>query len=144
MSIKCIAAFCTSKTFPIYTYTKPIYAARYKWYLENVISDHPGYTLIADNVGYHWTPAVQQCVTQQLHMNIMRIPAYTPQLNPIEHIRAKMSNQLNQYGNTTLQQLEQRITEAYKSITVEECKKYAEHMNNVCNDIIQSNGLAVC
>ena len=72
----------------------------------------------------------------------MRIPTYTPQLNLIKHIW-QISREINQYDNTTLQQLEERITEAYKNITVEECKKYAEHMNNVCNDIIQSDGLPI-
>ena len=55
-----------------------------------------------------------------------------------------MSREINQYDNAALQQLEQRINEAYKHIIVEECKRYAEQMNNVRNDIIQSNGLPIC
>ena len=42
-------------------------SARYQWYRENVIGYHPVYTLMADNVGYHWTPTVQRCIDYDLH-----------------------------------------------------------------------------
>ena len=82
-SIACIAAFHVGKLFPIYTFAGSLNAETYKYYLTNVIGSHPGFSLLTDNASIHKTPDVCDAIKQQLDLKIITIPAYSPDLNPI-------------------------------------------------------------
>ena len=93
-SIARIAVFHVDQLYPIYTFAGSLNVETYKYYLTNVIGSHPGVSLLADNASIHKTPDIHDTIKQQLHMNILPIPPYSPDLNPIEHMFKPLIDQI--------------------------------------------------
>ncbi|MDR6562138.1 transposase [Arcicella sp. BE140] len=94
---------------------------------------YDGIILIWDNHKAHTTPAIEQ-KAYLLGISIVNLPAYSPNLNPIERLLKVIKTALSEAGFIeNLQQLNQLIDKAFKKATnsVSFAKKWIEYFWNV-------------
>ena len=76
----------------------------------------PGHVVVMDNLSAHKAPAVREWI-EKAGAELLYLPPYSPDLNPIEKAWAKLKQLLRAAQARTRQTLEQAITEAPPSIT---------------------------
>ncbi len=104
-------------------------------YLEQVLLPElrrrkPDAVLIMDNLRAHKTPQVQ-AVLDASAFAYRYLPAYSPDLNPIEPSWAKVKSYLRRVAVRTVAALEQALGPALDSITVQDATGYFRHCGYV-------------
>lgn len=94
-----------------------------------------------DNAPVHMAKIVQEWFWEQPY-DVMKWPAQSPDLNPIEHVWASMKRRLNYYPTAprNLHELWTRIEEVYASISVDECRKLYASMPSRIAAVLKSKG----
>jgi transposase len=83
----------------------------------------PGDVVVMDNLSAHKTPAVREWI-EKAGAEVLYLPPYSPDLNPIEKAWAKLKQLLRQAKARTKETLDQAITEALPSITPANAKAW--------------------
>ena len=80
----------------------PINGERFRVYLEKILVPtlHPGDLVIMDNLGSHRSPAVRQAI-RAAGGRLSLLPKYSPDLNPIEQVFAKLKHLLRKAAART-------------------------------------------
>lgn len=97
-------------------------------YLQKVLAPElrPGDLVICDNLSSHKVhgaaEAIAACGAELLHL-----PAYSPDFNPIEMAFAKLKAHLRQAASRTLQRLQHATVEALDSFSAEHCRNFFAH-----------------
>jgi transposase len=76
----------------------------------------PGDVVVMDNLSAHKTPAVREWI-EKARAEVLYLPPYSPDLNPIEKAWAKLKQLLRAAKARTKETLDQAITESLPSIT---------------------------
>jgi transposase len=76
----------------------------------------PGHIVVMDNLSAHKAPAVQEKI-EAAGASLLYLPAYSPDLNPIEQCWAKIKLVLRTLKARTAEALDPAITEAIAAIT---------------------------
>ena len=76
----------------------------------------PGDVVVMDNLSAHKAPEVRQWI-EKAGAEVLYLPPYSPDLNPIEKAWAKLKQLLRAAKARTKETLDQAITEALPSIT---------------------------
>lgn len=76
----------------------------------------PGDVVVMDNLSAHKAPAVRQWI-EKAGAEVLFLPPYSPDLNPIEKAWAKLKQMLREAKARTKKTLDQAITEALPRIT---------------------------
>lgn len=86
----------------------------YLAYIKHLIKKHDKIVLVLDGVKYHFEKKhVQEFYQQNSNvLKIIQLPAYSPQLNPIEQVWKKIKSWLATTIWFTKEELEQKLTEA--------------------------------
>ena len=87
---------------------------------------NPGDVVIMDNLASH----KQQGVTDAIHSvgaDIMYLPPYSPDFNPIELAFSKFKTLLRKFGERTTEALWKRIGKVIEYFTESECQNYIKH-----------------
>lgn len=119
-------------------------------YLDNIIRPivlpyagaiGPDFILMDDNARPHRARVVNQFLEEQT-IERMEWPAYSPDLNPIEHIWDSLWRQVRGADNlpTTLDQLEQELVRVWAEMTVQFVAQYIRSMSQRCQDVIRARG----
>ena len=87
-------------------------------------------TLIMDNHRVHHAKIVKQFFEEQ-GINVLYLPAYSPELNPIEEAFSKVKNYIRKQRAWTLTTLKPVIKNAFDTITKTDAKNYFNHANQV-------------
>jgi len=89
-------------------------------YVEQVLCPklHPGDAVILDNLSAHKVAGIRELV-QARGAQLIYLPPYSPDLNPIEKAWSKFKQFLRAVKARTAQALDQAITEALKTITAD-------------------------
>jgi transposase len=82
-----------------------------------------GDIVVLDNLGSHKSKAVRQAI-RQAGARLFFLPAYSPDLNPIEQVFSKLKHMLRNAGPRTLKTLWKTIGALLDSFTAEECANY--------------------
>jgi transposase len=82
-----------------------------------------GDVVVMDNLSAHKAPAVQQWV-EKAGAEVLYLPPYSPDLNPIEKAWAKIKQQLREAKARTKEALDQAITDALPHITPANAKAW--------------------
>jgi transposase len=90
----------------------------------------PGDCVIMDNLPSHKVVGVRQAI-EAADADLCYLPAYSPDLNPIENLFAKLKALLRQAAERTVEALWQRIGELLGQITEAECLGYFRHAGYV-------------
>jgi len=97
-----------------------------------VLREHkPDAVLVMDNLRPHKTPQVQ-AVLDQSDFPYRYLPAYSPNLSPIEPAWAKMKSYLRRVAARTVEALEQALAPALGSITAQDAANFFRHCGYAC------------
>jgi len=105
-------------------------------YLEQVLlpvlrQRKPDAVLVMDNLRPHKTAEVQ-AVLDQSGFAYRYLPAYSPDLSPIEPARAKVKSHLRRVAARTVEALEQALAPALASITAQDAASFFRHCGYAC------------
>ena len=103
----------------------PIDGESFRIYVENVLVPtlHPGDIVIIDNLGSHKGKAVRQLI-RAAGAKLFFLPKYSPDLNPIEQVFAKLKHLLRKAAARTVETVCAAIGEVLAAFTPQECANY--------------------
>ena len=103
----------------------PINGARFRVYVEKVLAPTllPGDVVIMDNLGSHKGRAVRQAI-RQAGARLFLLPKYSPDLNPIEQVFAKLKHLLRKAAARTRDAVCDAIAHLLGTYTPNECANY--------------------
>ena len=103
----------------------PINGRSFLAYIEQVLVPtlKPGDVVIMDNLGSHKGKAVRQAI-RAAGAKLLFLPPYSPDLNPIEQVFAKLKTLLRKAAERTIEATCQRIGELLDQFTASECANY--------------------
>ena len=103
----------------------PIDGESFRLYLEKVLLPtlRPGDIVIADNLGSHKGKAVRQLV-RSAGAKLFFLPKYSPDLNPIEQVFAKLKHLLRKAEARTFEPICLALGNILQAFTPDECANY--------------------
>jgi transposase len=103
----------------------PIDGESFRLYVEKVLLPtlRPGDIVIMDNLGSHKGKAVRQLI-RAAGAKLFFLPKYSPDLNPIEQVFAKLKHLLRKAAARTVDAVCAAIGEALQAFTPKECANY--------------------
>jgi transposase len=106
----------------------PINGESFRAYVEHVLLPtlHPGDIVILDNLGSHKSKAVRQLI-RSVGARIFFLPKYSPDLNPIEQVFAKLKHLLRKAAARTVDTVCAAIAVALDAFSAGECANYLKN-----------------
>jgi transposase len=106
----------------------PINGERFRVYVEQVLAPtlSAGDIVIMDNLGSHKGKAVRQAI-RKAGAKLLFLPKYSPDLNPIEQLFAKLKHHLRAAQKRTQETLSEAVAAILNAITPQECSNYLKH-----------------
>jgi transposase len=103
----------------------PIDGESFRLYIEKVLVPtlRPGDIVIMDNLGSHKGKAVRQLI-RSADAKLFFLPKYSPDLNPIEQVFAKLKHLLRKAAARTIEAVCAAIGETLQAFTPDECANY--------------------
>ena len=103
----------------------PVNAAAFQTYVEKALVPtlRQGDVVIMDNLGSHKSPAVRQAI-RSASAKLILLPKYSPDLNPIEQVFAKLKHLLRKAAARTVESLVAAVGQLLDAYTAEECANY--------------------
>lgn len=103
----------------------PINAERFRTYLERVLVPtlRPGDIVVLDTLSSHKGMAIRQAV-RSAGAKLFFLPKYSPDLNPIEQLFAKLKHLLRKASARTVNTVSTVIGQLLDPFTIQECKNY--------------------
>ena len=87
---------------------------------------HPGDVVVMDNLSAHKVSGVRELI-QAAGAELLYLPPYSPDLNPIELAWAKLKQFLRSLQARTAEALEQAVTQALPCITPDNAQAWFRH-----------------
>jgi transposase len=109
-----------------------INGARFLAYVEQALAPslRPGDIVVMDNLGAHKVTGVREAI-EAAGAELLYLPPYSPDLNPIEQAFAKLKALLRTAASRTLEALWQAIGRLLDAFTPAECARYLAHAGYV-------------
>jgi len=103
----------------------PINGERFLAYVEQALVPtlKPGDVVVLDNLGSHKGKAVRRAI-RNAGAHLIFLPKYSPDLNPIEQVFAKLKTLLRKKAARTVDAICEAIAELLTSFTPKECANY--------------------
>lgn len=103
----------------------PINGESFRAYVEQVLVPtlKPGDIVIADNLGSHKSQAVRSAI-RAARAHLIFLPPYSPDLNPIEQVFAKLKSLLRKAQERTVENVWKRIGSLLSEFQPTECANY--------------------
>ena len=103
----------------------PINGEAFEAYVQQVLVPtlQKGDIVVMDNLGSHKTPAIRQAI-RAAGAKLFYLPAYSPDLNPIEQVVAKLKHLLRKAAERTKEAVWRRIGSLLDQFTPQECQNY--------------------
>ena len=103
----------------------PINGEIFRTYVEQVLAPtlQRGDIVILDNLGSHKAPAIRRAI-RAVGAKLFFLPAYSPDLNPIEQVFAKLKHLLRKAAERSKEAVWRRIGTLLKNFTPKECENY--------------------
>jgi transposase len=86
----------------------------------------PGQVVVLDNLSAHKVAGIEELITA-CGAQLLYLPPYSADLNPIEHAWSKFKQFLRSAQARTAEALEQAVTEALKTITPKDAAGWFRH-----------------
>ncbi len=104
--------------------TKVVFEA----YLERLLAPslRPGQVVVMDNLSAHKGPRVRQLIKER-GCELLYLPPYSPDLNPIEEAFAKLKGLLRKAGARTREALLEAMGRALEAVTANDARGFFEH-----------------
>jgi transposase len=109
----------------------------FETYVEQVLAPslRPGQVVVLDNLSVHKGERVRHMIEAR-GCQVLFLPAYSPDLTPIEEAFSKLKTWLRRLGARTREALEEAITQALEQITVQDAHGWFWH----CGYLSQKTG----
>ena len=106
----------------------PINGERFRIYVERVLLPtlEPADIVIMDNLGSHKGKAVRRAI-RAAGAKLILLPKYSPDLNPIEQVFAKLKHLLRKAAARTTDDVCEAIGHLLEAFTPEECANYFQN-----------------
>jgi transposase len=106
----------------------PVNGERFRVYVEKVLVPTllPDDIVVMDNLGSHKSKAVRQAIRNAGARRLL-LPKYSPDLNPIEQLFAKLKHHLRKAQPRSLDAVCETIATAIDTVTSSECSNYFTH-----------------
>jgi len=103
----------------------PINGRSFRAYVEQSLAPilRPGDIVVADNLGSHKVAGVREAIEAR-NASLMFLPAYSPDLNPIEQCFAKLKQLVRSAEPRTRSSLWKTIGDSLDRFTAAECRNY--------------------
>jgi len=103
----------------------PIDGESFRLYVEKVLLPtlRPGDIVIMDNLGSHKSKAVRQLI-RSAGAKLFFLPKYSPDLNPIEQVFAKLKHLLRKAAARTFETICLALGNILQAFTPDECANY--------------------
>jgi transposase len=103
----------------------PINGESFKAYVEQVLVPtlKPGDIVIMDNLGSHKSTEIRKAI-RAVGARLMFLPPYSPDLNPIEQVFAKLKTLLRKAEERTVEAVWRRIGQLLECFEPNECANY--------------------
>ena len=103
----------------------PIDGESFRTYVEQVLVPtlRPGDIVVMDNLGSHKGKAVRQLI-RSAGAKLLFLPKYSPDMNPIEQVFAKLKHLLRKAAARTAETVCTAISAILRAFTPEECANY--------------------
>jgi len=103
----------------------PINGEKFCLYVEKVLVPtlSPGDLVVMDNLGSHKGLAVRRAI-RSVGAKLFFLPKYSPDLNPIEQVFAKLKHLLRKAMARTFDDITAAISQLLDSFTARECANY--------------------
>lgn len=94
-------------------------------YVEQVLAPSltPGDIVVMDNLAAHKVPGIREAI-EAVGARLLYLPPYSPDLNPIEQLFAKLKALLRKAGERSVEDLWNRIATLLDAFTASECTNY--------------------
>jgi transposase len=106
----------------------PINGERFRAYVEQFLVPtlKPNDVVILDNLGSHKGKAVRAAI-RAAGAHLLFLPKYSPDLNPIEQVFAKLKTLIRKIGARTYEALCEAAAETLKAYSSKECAAYLKN-----------------
>ena len=106
----------------------PINGEGFRTYVEKALAPtlKPGDLVIMDNLGSHKGKAARAIVRAK-GAHLIFLPPYSPDLNPIEQVFAKLKSQLRKADVRSIEAVWRRIGDLLDIFSASECANYIRH-----------------
>jgi transposase len=106
----------------------PINGLSFLAYVEQILLPtlSAGDVVIMDNLGSHKRQAIRQAI-RAVGAKLLFLPPYSPDLNPIEQVFAKLKTLLRKAGERTIEATWRRIGSLLDEFRPEECANYLKN-----------------
>ena len=103
----------------------PINGGIFRTYVEEVLAPtlRKGDIVILDNLGSHKAPAIRKAI-RAAGARLFFLPAYSPDLNPIEQVFAKLKHLLRKAAERSKEAVWRRIGSLLDQFSPKECENY--------------------
>lgn len=103
----------------------PINGERFRAYVEQFLVPtlRPGDIVILDNLGSHKSKAVRQAI-RAVGAHRLFLPPYSPDLNPIEQVFAKLKHRLRMAKARSIPELHAAVADILDRYTPDECAAF--------------------
>lgn len=86
----------------------------------------PGQIVIMDNLASHKVRGIRQAI-EAVGARLLYLPRYSPDLNPIEQLFAKLKALIRKAATRTIETLWTAVANALQSVHPEECRNYLDN-----------------
>ena len=106
----------------------PINGERFRAYVEQFLIPtlKPNDIVVLDNLGSHKGKAVRQAI-KAAGARLLFLPKYSPDLNPIEQVFAKLKGHVRKAAPRTLDTVSDTIAKALAQISPDDCANYLKN-----------------
>jgi transposase len=106
----------------------PINGASFRTYVERVLVPtlEPRDIVVIDNLGSHKGKAIRQAI-RSVGAKLFFLPKYSPDLNPIEQVFAKLKHSLRKAQARTVDAVNVAIAQLLNDFTSQECANYLKN-----------------
>lgn len=106
----------------------PMEGAVFLAYVQQMLAPelHPGDIVVCDNLSSHKVAGVRQCI-ESCGSQLLYLPAYSPDLNPIELAFSKLKAFLRRSARRTFRGLVHATAQAIDSFSAADCTAYFRH-----------------
>lgn len=106
----------------------PIDGESFRAYVEQFLAPalHPGQIAIMDNLPSHKVAGVREAI-EAVGARVLYLPRYSPDLNPIEQLFAKLKALIRKAAARTVDALWAALADILRAIEPDECRNYLAH-----------------
>ena len=123
-----LAALCHDRVDAPWLLDGPINGESFRIYVATVLAPtlKPGDIVVMDNLGSHKGKAVRNAI-RAAGAKLLFQPKYSPDLNPIEQLFAKLKHSLRKAAARTVDAVGASIVQTLQTVTPQECANYFQN-----------------